>query len=325
VLVGGALTELASWEAIFWINVPIGIAAGVAGFRLLPDAAPAAGGRVDVLGAGIATFSLFALIYGLVDADGAGWGSVQTLGLLGGGFAGLALFALVESRVNEPLVALHVFRRRPTVVALVLMMIGMGALVSTFFFGSLYLQHVLGHSALRTGLEFLPAAIATVIAARLGGHLIEGLGVRTVMTGGLLIAALGAWLLSGVSAGGSYAADVLPGLMATSIGVGATAAGIFITALSGATEEDSGLISGLASTAHEVGIALVVSVLSAVAAAGIGSGDVTGAPADASLLTAGFADAFTVASLLALAGAGLAVAALRREDVPTGAAPAFGH
>src|SRR5215211_2106516 len=150
VLAGGALTETLGWEAIFLINVPVGIVVALGALRVLPAAAPSAGGRIDVAGALLAAASLVALIYGLVEAPAEGWGSAQTLGLLAAAAVGLGSFVVVESRVPEPLVSLSVFRRRPTVTALGLMIAGMGTVLSAFFFSSLYLQDVLHHSALRT-------------------------------------------------------------------------------------------------------------------------------------------------------------------------------
>lgn len=271
VLAGGVLTEAFDWPAIFFVNAPVGVAVGLAALRVLPSGARA-GGRIDLAGALLATGSLVALIYGLVEAPSAGWGSAQTLGLLAAAVFGLGAFVAVEARVREPLVALAVFRRRPTVVALVLMVAGMGTVLSAFFFLTLYLQRVLGHSALETGLEFLPGAILLVVAAHAGGHLVSRFGAKPVLAGGMALGALGALLLSGVSAGGSYLADVLPGLLVLDVGIGLAAAGIFITALSGVGEREAGLVSGLVTTSHEVGAALVLPVLSTIAVSAIGVG-----------------------------------------------------
>jgi EmrB/QacA subfamily drug resistance transporter len=326
VLVGGALTEAFGWESIFLINVPVGIVVALAALRVLPSVPPTAGGRIDVAGGLIATASLMALIYGLVDSDSAGWGSLQTMGLLALAAAGIVAFVSVEARVKDPLVALSVFRSRPTITALVLLILGMGALFSGFFFSSLYLQEVLGHSALRTGLEFLPVAIAIAAAAHGGGHLVARFGAKPVIATGLALGAGGALLLSGLSAHGSYAADILPGFLVLGVGGGLAASGVMITAMSGAGQENAGLVSGLTTTGHELGIALVLSVLSTIAASQIGGGSLeTAAGADPTLLTAGFADAFRVASAIALGATLLALVALRREDVAPGAKPAFAH
>lgn len=323
VLVGGALTEAFGWESIFLVNVPVGAAVAAAAWRVLP-AAPGVSRRLDVAGALVATASLVALIYGLVDADSAGWGSAQTLGLFAVAAGGIGAFVAIESRTQEPLVNLSVFRQRPTVAALVLMMAGIGTLFSGFFFSSLYLQQVLGHSALRTGLEFLPVAVTIGLAAHAGGHLISQFGAKPVIAAGMALAAVGAVLLSGLSAGGSYTADILPGLLVVGLGAGLSISGVMITAMSGAGEENAGLVSGLTTTAHEIGIALVLAVLSTIAASQIGGGALdTAVGADPSLLTAGFADAFRAAAAIGLGGALLAVVALRRDDVAPGTAPAF--
>jgi EmrB/QacA subfamily drug resistance transporter len=313
VLAGGLLTEVLGWQAIFVINVPVGIAVAFAALRVLPATAPAARGRLDAGGALLASASLVALIYALVEAPGAGWGSLQTLGLLAAAGAGLASFVLFESRVHEPLVKLAVFRRRTTSTALALMVAGMGTVLSAFFFSSLYLQDVLGHSALRTGLEFLPGALLLVVAAHAGGQLVARLGAKPVLASGMALGGVGALLLSGVSANGSYLADVLPGLLVLDVGIGLSASGIFITAMAGVDEEEAGLVSGLTTTAHELGIALVLPVLSTIAAS-------------RELLTLGFGDAFRAAAVLAFAAALLALALLRRSDVAPGAQPALaGH
>src|SRR5919108_3719765 len=243
VLAGGALTETLGWEAIFLINVPVGIVVALGALRVLPAAAPSSSGRIDVAGALLAAASLVALIYGLVEAPAQGWGSAQTIGLLLAAGVGLGSFVVLESRVPEPLVSLSVFRRRPTVTALVLMIAGMGTVLSAFFFSSLYLQDVLRHSALRTGVEFLPGAVLLVAAAHAGGHLVSRVGARPVLGIGTALGALGAALLSGLSPNGSYVSDVLPGLLVLDVGIGLSAAGIFITAMAGVGEEEAGGVS----------------------------------------------------------------------------------
>jgi EmrB/QacA subfamily drug resistance transporter len=326
VLVGGVLTEAFGWEAIFLINVPVGIAVGLAAVRVLPAVPAASEGRIDVAGGLLAPASLVPLIYGLLDADSAGWGSAQTLILFALAAAGIVAFILTEARVRVPLVPLSVFRRRPTVVALVLLVVGMGAVFSGFYFCSLYLQQVLGHSALRTGLEFLPVALAIVAAAHAGGRLVARIGAKVIIASGLALGAGGSLLLSGMAAGGTYVGDVLPGFLVLGVGGGLAASGVMITAMSGAGHEDAGLISGLTTTAHELGIALVLSVLSTIAASQIGGAALeSAATADPESLTAGFADAFRVAAAIALAGAVLAVMALKRDDVAPGTTPAFAH
>lgn len=326
VLAGGLLTETLAWQAIFLINLPVGIAVAVGALRLLPATAPSATGPIDVTGALLATVSLGTLIYGLVEAPSAGWGSAQTLGLLGAAAAGLLAFVMVEGRARNPLVSLAVFRRRPTVVALVLMVTGMGTVLSTFFFLTLYFQQVLGHSALRTGLEFLPGAILLVVTAHAGGHLVSRHGTKPLLVGGMALAAAGALLLSGVSPDGGYLTDVLPGLLVLDAGIGLAASAIFITALARVSDEEAGLVSGLTTTAHELGGALILPLLSTVAVSSVGVTALdAAADLDPALVTDAFGDAFRVAAGIALASALLALVALRRSDVAPGSAPAFAH
>jgi EmrB/QacA subfamily drug resistance transporter len=322
VLVGGVLTETFGWEAIFLVNVPVGIGVAVAAAWLVPTAPRATGRRVDLAGALLATGSLVALIYGLSQTGSAGWGSARTLGLFALAAAGIAAFILREARAAEPLVPLSVFRRRPTVAALGLMILGMGPVFSGFFFASLYLQRVLEHSALRTGLEFLPIAVTIVVAAHAGGQLLARLGAKPVIASGLALGAAGALLLGGLAPGGSYLSDVLPGFLLLGAGGGLAIAGVMITAMSGAGPADAGLVSGLTNTAHELSIALVLPVLATIAASQVGSEALRAAEvADPAALTAGIADAFRAAAAITFAGAVLAIVALRRRDVAAGAVP----
>lgn len=326
VLVGGILSETVSWQAIFLINVPVAALVLIAALRWVPrDAGPAPAGRIDLTGALLATGSLVAMIYALVEAPEAGWGSTQTLGLLALAAFGLACFALVESRRSSPLVDLSVFRHRPTVTALILMIAGMGTVLSAFFFISIYLQQVIGYSALETGLQFLPGAVALVIAAHLGGGLVARVGAKPVLVGGMLLGAGGAWLLSGISADGSYVSDVLPGLMFIDVGLGLAASGIYITAMAGVDHHEAGSVSGLVSTAHELGVALVLPVLSTVAVSGIDGGGSDLAGLDPALMTGGLADGFVAAAIISVGAAILAGVALRRGDVGEGAPGGFAH
>jgi EmrB/QacA subfamily drug resistance transporter len=320
VLAGGLLSETLDWRAIFFVNVPIGLAAATAVMRTIPRGRALRRGRLDFAGAALASASLVALIYGLVEAPAAGWASAQTLSLLGAAAAGLAAFAVVESRVREPLVTLAALRNRSTVVALVLMIVGMGTVLSAFFFLTQYLQGVLGHSALRTGLEFLPGALLLVATAHAGGALLSRFGARPVLVGGMALASVGSLLLSGVSAGGGYLTDVLPGLLVLDAGVGFAASAIFITGMSGVADDHTGAVSGLLATAHEIGIALILPVLSTIAVSAIGVSSLEAAAGlDPAVVTSGFADAFGVASALALGASILALVAL------PSIAPAAGH
>ena len=326
VLAGGILTETMDWRAVFLVNLPVGVLVGATALRLLPAPASAERGSLDAAGALLAAGSLAALIYGLVEAPSRGWSSGATIAVLGAATAGLVAFVAVERRAARPLVDLAIFRHRPTVTALVLMVAGMGTVMSAFFFLTLYLQHALGHSPLQTGLEFLPGALLLVAAAHAGGRLVGRLGARPVLATGLTLGAAGALLLSGVSAGGSYVSDVLPGLLVLDLGIGLAASGIFITALAGVSDDRAGMVSGLTTTAHEIGIAIVLPVLSTVAVGGIAGGLENAAFLEAGALVDGFADAFRAAAAIAFGAAMLSVLALRQSDVAARTQPAFaGH
>jgi EmrB/QacA subfamily drug resistance transporter len=309
VLLGGVLTELAGWRSAFLVNVPVGVAGVALAGRTLPAARPS-GPRpaLDLLGAPLLTGGLVALIYGLSRADDAGWTAAPTVLPAAAGLALVAAFAARQSAVPHPLVPLRVFRRRAASTALGLMLLAAGTMVATFFLGSLHLQQQLGHSALRTGLEFLPVALTVLAAAHAGGHVLARAGIRTLLAAGFALAAAGALLLADVGPGASYAADVLPGLAVMAAGLGLAFAGITVTVMSGAGHDDAGILSGLTTTAHELGASVVVAVLATVAAAG------------------GTGDAFAVAAGVAAAGAVVALAGLRAGDVraPEGR-PAFAH
>jgi EmrB/QacA subfamily drug resistance transporter len=315
VLAGGALTEALDWRAIFLVNAPIGVAVLVAAMRMLPAGTRRSGERIDVAGAALALLTLPTLIYALVEAPDAGWGSTQTIGLLLAGLAGAAAFVAVESRVERPMVQLAVFRRPQTVTALVLMMAGMGTVVSAFFFLTLYLQDLLGYSALETGVAFFPGGVMLVAAAHVGGQLLPRLGARVLLAAGMSIAALGALLLSGISVGGSYVPDVLPGLLVLDLGIGMAASGIFVTGMAGVEHHHAGVVSGLLSTAHELGIAVVLAVLSTIAIGSIGAGALAAGAVGPADVIGGFSDAFRVASAVTLAAAGMALVLLRRVEI----------
>jgi predicted MFS family arabinose efflux permease len=284
--------------------------------RMLPAAGRRIGERIDFAGAAIALLTLPTLIYALVEAPDAGWDSTQTIGLLLAGLAGAATFVAVESRVERPMVQLAVFRRPQTVTALVLMMAGMGTVVSTFFFLTQYLQDMLGYSALETGLAFFPGGVTLVFAAHMGGRLMPRIGPRALLAAGMSIAALGALLLSGIPLGGSYLPDVLPGLLVLDLGIGLAASGIFVTGMAGVDHHHAGVVSGLLSTAHELGIAVVLAVLSTVAIGSIGAGALASGAADPAAIVSGFSDAFRVAAAVTMTAGVTALVLLRRVAVP---------
>jgi EmrB/QacA subfamily drug resistance transporter len=289
VLLGGMLTTWLSWEWIFFINVPIGLVTAVLALRLLPAARSSARSlsELDLPGALPVVSGLVLLVYAIEGTTSHGWGSARTLLLLALSGALLAAFAAIERRARRPLVPVATWQVRSLVSSAAVMLGTTGVLVGTFFLNSLFLQNVLGASALETGLAFLPLVVVIGIAAHIGPHLLTRVGARVVVVGALTLIAAGELLLSGASARAAYATDLLPGFLLIGFGVGLTFVAISVTAMSEIHAERAGLASGLMTTAHEIGGAFGVSIVSAVALAagatgaaranGYGDGALTGA------------------------------------------------
>jgi EmrB/QacA subfamily drug resistance transporter len=284
VLLGGIITTWLSWEWVFFVNVPIGAAAAVLALRLVPAHRGSRGSlrELDLPGALSLVGGLVVLVYAVEGASTHGWGSARTLILLALAAALLAAFRAIERRVSRPLVPPATWRVRSLTSSATVMLGATGILVGTFFINSLFLQDVLGASALETGLAFLPLVVVIGIAAHVGPHLLTHLGARNVVVGALGLVAVGYLLLSGASAGADYATDLLPGFLLIGFGVGLTFVSISVTGMSDVTQERAGLASGLMTTAHELGGAFGVAIFSAVAlgaasfSAGYGDGALSG-------------------------------------------------
>jgi EmrB/QacA subfamily drug resistance transporter len=309
-LFGGMLTTWLSWEWVFLINVPIGIGVALATLHVIersPSRRPRRA-QFDLPGAALALTGLVALVYGLEGTSERGWGSAQTLAPFAASAALLTAFALVERRVAQPLVDPRTWRTRPLTAGAALMFGATGLLVGGFFLNSLYLQTTLDASALETGLAFLPIAVAIGAAAHLAGHLLGHIGARGVVVAGLLLMAAGAALLAVAPAHAGYAGDLLPGFIPLGFGVGLVLPAANVTAMTDVQESQAGLASGLMSTAHELGAAVGVALLSAIAA---GAGP-TG-------FAAGYEDGFVVAAVIAAAMAGAAAVVVPTVRPPAGA------
>ena len=318
-LLGGMLTTWLGWEWIFFINVPVGVAAGLLTLRLVPSASAARPGRrgLDLPGAISVVAGLVLLVYALTGTSNHGWGLARTLLLLAASAVLLAGFLLVERLTARPLLPPQTWRVRSLVAAMALMLGTTGVLIGTFFLNSIYLQTALDASALKTGLEFLPLALAIALATPLASHLLPRSGSRALAVGGLTLVAVGTLLFVLAPDRASYAADLLPGFLVVGLGVGLVIPAVSVAAMSDVQAERSGLASGMLMTAHEIGAALGVAVLSAVAVAGAGGSGRLHVG-----LAAGYQDGFLAATIitvgLALAAL-LALPAVRREG-PAGAA-----
>jgi EmrB/QacA subfamily drug resistance transporter len=305
VLLGGLLTQLVDWRAIFLINVPIGLAVAVAVRHVVPsDARLPQWRRVDLPGAALATGGVGALVFALSQAPTAGWLSAQTLAVGAAGLAGVAAFAAYERRAAVPLLTVARLRDRAVGGGFVMMLAAAAVLFGSFLLSSLYLQDVLGMGALETGLAFIPFAVVTAGGVHLGTHLITSHGVRAPLAGGFTLTAAGMFLLTGVDAGGSYFTDVLPGMLISAMGIGVVLVAVAFSVLSGAREEEAGMLSGLNTTGHELGGSLGLAVLTAIATGSAGSHASTGA------VTHGIANAFLAAAIIAAVAAVAATAIL---------------
>jgi EmrB/QacA subfamily drug resistance transporter len=297
VLLGGTLTEL-DWRAIFFINIPVGFVLALAARRVVPaDTAAPSWRGLDLRGALLATVSLAGLVYAISQGDTAGWASTQTLGIGALALAGLAAFAALERRTALPLLKMERLADRAVGGGFLLMLAASAVLFGAFLLLSLYMQNVLGTGPMETGLAFLPLALAAGAGAHVGSRLVSSRGVRVPMAGAFAFAAAGLLLLAGVDANGSYLTDVLPGMLITGIALGVVLVSVAVSVLTGARDEETGMLSGLNTTGHEIGGSLGVAVLATIA---VGPGG--HAPGEAARLAGGISDAF-------LAAGGLAVAA----------------
>jgi EmrB/QacA subfamily drug resistance transporter len=304
VLLGGVLTELVDWRAIFLINLPVGLVLAASGLKLLPaDPTRPQWPGLDLRGALVATASLGALVYALTQAQSSGWTSTQTLGIGAAALAGLAAFAALELRTAQPLLRVQRLSDRAVGGGFLMMLAASAVLFGSFLLSSLYLQNVLGTGALETGLAFLPFAVAIGSGVHVGTHVITHAGVRIPLAAGFAIAAAGMLLLSGVSADGSYVADVLPGMLIAGIGLGIILVSVSVAVLTGASDHETGMLSGLNTTGHEIGGSLGIAILATIAAGAAG-------PTAAAGLADGIGDAFLVAGIIAGAASAAALVIL---------------
>jgi EmrB/QacA subfamily drug resistance transporter len=314
VLLGGMLTEWAGWEWVLFVNVPIGLAAALLAPRLLGESRDDDSLRhFDAGGAVTVTAGLALGVYTLVDANNAGWTSTQTLGLGALSLALLAVFTVIERRSPAPLVPFSIFRLRSLRGSnIVGLLIGM-SLFSMFFFISLYLQQVLHYSALKAGFAYLPLALTIIITAGVASQLVTKVGFKPTLIAGLVFVAAGLLWFSRVSVGGGYLGDVLfPSLLAAA-GLGLSFVSVTIGAVTGTKPQEAGLASGLINTAQQVGGALGLAILSAIATSRTNSFG-GGARPSATALTEGFQTAFLVGAGFALTGAVLAAVLISSRD-----------
>jgi len=301
VLVGGLLTEFGDWRMIFYVNLPVAAALAIAALKIVPaDTQKPRWRGLDLRGAVLATSSLGAIVFAITQGATAGWTSLQTLLFGLGGLAGLAAFAGFERHTDAPLLRVERLADRAVGGGLFLMLAAAGSIFGLFLLSSLYLQNVLGMGPLATGLAFIPLAVAAGIGAHAAGHIVSRHGVRGPLTGAFVVTAGGMTLLAHVGETGSYVRDVLPGMLVAGAGLGVAVVSVSIAILTGARDDETGMISGLNSTGHEIGGTIGIAIFSTIAA---GTGVLAGPQAASGISTAFIAAAVlaSVASLVALA------------------------
>jgi EmrB/QacA subfamily drug resistance transporter len=320
VFLGGVITEWITWPWVFYINIPIALVV----LALIPGVMPAVAARrgsIDLIGAATATVGLALTVFGIVRAPDEGWGSAATLGAIAGGIALLGIFVAVQAARREPLMRLAILRA-PNLASANLVMLLLGAAwIPTWFFLNLYLQQVLGLGAFEGGAALLPMTLTVmVLVIVVAPRVIARLGVKPTIVSGLLVLAAGMVGLSMIRADGSFWVDVLPASMIAAAGMALPFIPAMNTAISAARPEEGGLASGIVSTSYQVGSALGLAVMTAVASAQ--GADQLG---DLGALTDGYSAAFLGAAAIAVVGALAAAVLLRTPKAPAASdAPAEG-
>jgi EmrB/QacA subfamily drug resistance transporter len=306
VLLGGVLTDTIGWEWVFWVNVPVGIGAAALSPALIAESRAASATRTfDFAGAVTVTAALSVLVYALVDANSAGWDSVQTVGLLALTLALFGGFVVAELRSQAPLVPFSFFADRTRTGANVVGLLVGASLFSMFFFISLYMQQVLGYSAIKAGLSYLPLALSIIVSAGVASQLVTRVGFKPVLAAGLALIAAGLLWFSQVSVHGSFISDILGPSLLAAVGLGFSFVPVTIAAVSGATDRDAGLASGLINTAQQVGGALGLALLSTIATSQTSDAMAAAGGAKSALpaaLTDGFQSAFLGGAAIAILG-----------------------
>jgi len=309
VLLGGALTQGPGWEWVFWVNVPIGIIAAAIAPSLIAESRSESETRhFDFAGAISVTGGLSLLVYALVDANNAGWGSAQTIVLLALSAALLGAFILIERRSRAPLMPFSIFKIRTVTGANVVGLLTGASLFSMFFFISLYMQQVLGYDAIKAGLSYLPLAVSIILAAGIASQLVTRVGFKPVLAAGMALIAAGLLWFSQISVHGSFVADILGPSLLAAVGLGFAFVPVTIAAVSGVEDREQGLASGMINTAQQVGGALGLALLAAISTSVIGSSH------DPAVLTRGFHSAFLAGAGIALLGLLATLTLIRNSD-----------
>jgi EmrB/QacA subfamily drug resistance transporter len=311
-LAGGVLTEWAGWEWIFFVNVPIGIGAIFVTLRRVAESKDPRGAGIDWLGVVAFSGALFLLIYGLIRGNADGWSSALILTCLIGAGVLLLAFLAIESRVQDPMFDLRLFRK-PAFCGASIAAFGLsGSQFAMFLFLTLYLQNQLGYSPLGTGLRFLPVSLLAFLVAPIAGKLSAQVPTRYLIGGGLLFASAGLALMHGLSVSSDWTA-LLAGFIVSGIGIGLTNPPLASTAIGVAPRERSGMASGINTTFRQVGTATGIAAYGAIFQSHLSSEIAKGASQPAAFVS-GLNELFVIAAIVALASAVLAGVLIRPRD-----------
>jgi EmrB/QacA subfamily drug resistance transporter len=314
VLLGGIITDLLSWEWIFFVNVPVGIAALVLSPILLTESKDAHGQSHDIPGAVFVTSGLSLLVLGITQGYGWGWGSARTLGVFVASAVLLAAFALWEQRQREPLMPFSIFRLQTLTAANVAGFIMGTALFSMFLMLTLYMQQVLDFSPLKTGIGYLAVAGTAVIWANVAAAAVNRVGVKPALIVGMSLLTIGLLYFTQVSVNGSYWADLFPGFLILGIAIPFAFVPITIAALAGTKPQEAGLASGLINTSQQIGGAVGIAILSTIAVSTTDDAVASGT-AIPNALTDGFVNAFWAGAGIAFAGLLVSIFMVRGRDL----------
>jgi EmrB/QacA subfamily drug resistance transporter len=314
VLLGGILTDALSWEWIFFVNVPVGVASFLLAPLLLGESRDAHVRRFDVPGAVLVTAGLSSLVYAITQAGQEGWLAGRTLGFGVAAFALLAAFIAWEQRHAEPLMRLGILRTKTVAGANISGFILGTASFSMFLMLTLYMQQVLGFSPMRTGLAYLAVALTAILWSAVAAQLVTRIGVKPVLVAGMASLTAGLVYFTQVSVGGSYLGDLLPGFLLIGLGLGFSFVPVSIAALAGVEAREAGLASGLFNTSQQIGGALGIAALSTIATSQTADAIAAGTALSPALVD-GFSAAFVAGIIIAGLGVLAGLTLIRRDEL----------
>ena len=314
VLFGGILTDLLSWEWIFWVNVPVGIAALILTPFLLSESLDKHGQGFDALGAILVTSGLSLLVLGITQGYGWGWTSTETIGVFAASAVLLLAFIGWERRVKDPLVPLSIFRLRTLTAANVVGFIMGTALFAMFLMLTLYMQQVLGLTPIETGVGYLAVAGTAIIWANVAAAAVTRVGVKPALVFGMSAMTLGLLYFTQVSVSGSYWTDLFPGFLLIGLGLPFGYVAVTIAAVAGTKLQEAGLASGLINTSQQIGGAVGIAILSTIAVSTTDDALATGTAVPVAL-TDGFQAAFWAGAAITFAGVLVSLFLVRGRDL----------